>query len=1029
MLRLVFSRIKGFLLLLALLCAAGVVMFDALPVLMYPQTRRPMVTVRFSHPGMSAIDFRDQYAADSIEPALTSMDNVDLVETTYSSDSSSITITFDWEIDGDAARDQVVAAMNGVRSYLPEDLRDAYSIRFREGENAGFIVMGVVSNATPPEELMPMLQAGVESRLATIDGVDEYGIYGLEELSVEVTLDHEAMLAAGVSMLDVDAAFRAGLSPSPLGTLREGDERYSLRLRRPTAGLESLGRLEIARDGLAVTRLEDIAEIDVRYDLPSRVFLLGDKPAIQITLTPEDGGNLNRMTEELVVIMEEAKASGRLPADVGFELYLDPAKYINRSISNVVQSALLGGLLAVLIVFLILGELRNTLIIALTVPVTIVLSFILMSLFGLTINLISLGGLALAVGMIVDPTIVVMENIHRWRAEARRAGDASGSAAGKDLVADATRQVRGPVIASALTSVAVFLPLTFTAPLAAAILGDQAKTVVFSLLVSLLVSLSFVPVAAYLLFGTGKRAALSEPRGYAKIADAAMDRLVEAYRRALRAVIRTRPRAATFLTLAFAALVVSVGLLLPRVPKEMLPTPSSDRVVVFFRHGDYTTAPEVIERLMPELRERIAGAMDPIAYKDFASVSGRMNQIFVDLESTEYTDEAIVRLEAEFESEGQWYFSIASWDPAALPLPQTNDLRLSVHGPDPTVKVALLDEMQRALNDSRLYGRTYARPSPALTREVALETRPGAFDGFPGLGEASMATLVRRSLAGSAGLSLSDGSSEVSVSATYPDGLLDSRDELARFLVPWKGTGVPLKHFFDFEESETVSQVYSENGEAAYRLYANISGEASDAVRLEKEAAARRLFDSAIEPPAGYGYSFDNPRGELDEAISSLLAALAISIGLVYLLLAFQYDSFGVPLAILVAVPFGFVGVALSLFAFRSTLNLNSLLGTILLCGVVVNNSIIMIDFYLKTRKNHQDNASAIEAAAALRLKPILITTLTTVFGMLPIALGMGSGSNILQPLGIAVSGGLAISTLLTLFAVPALLRFWRFPA
>ncbi|HPB67178.1 MAG TPA: efflux RND transporter permease subunit, partial [Spirochaetales bacterium] len=268
MLRLVFSRIKGFLLLLALLCAAGVVMFDALPVLMYPQTRRPMVTVRFSHPGMSAIDFRDQYAADSIEPALTSMDNVDLVETTYSSDSSSITITFDWEIDGDAARDQVVAAMNGVRSYLPEDLRDAYSIRFREGENAGFIVMGVVSNATPPEELMPMLQAGVESRLATIDGVDEYGIYGLEELSVEVTLDHEAMLAAGVSMLDVDAAFRAGLSPSPLGTLREGDERYSLRLRRPTAGLESLGRLEIARDGLAVTRLEDIAEIDVRYDLP-----------------------------------------------------------------------------------------------------------------------------------------------------------------------------------------------------------------------------------------------------------------------------------------------------------------------------------------------------------------------------------------------------------------------------------------------------------------------------------------------------------------------------------------------------------------------------------------------------------------------------------------------------------------------------------------------------------------------------------------------------------------------------------------
>ena len=379
MLKLIFRKTTGFIVFSVLLCALGVVLAARLPVMMYPQTRRPMVSIRFSHPGISAVDFHRDYAG-SIEPRLSAMDNVDIMETTYSSDSSTITITFDWEIKSDDAKSAVEATMYSINGSLPSEIKDAYTIRFMEGENAGFIVMGAVSEGTSPERLMEMLNANVEPRLRAIHDVEEFGIFGLEELQVNVTLDQAALLSYGLTIVDVNAAFQSGLSPQPLGTLRENGERYSVRYNRSERDLAALPRLEIKRIGDTLVSLADVADIDIRYTVPGRVFMIEDRPAIQVTLTPVEGGNLNRMTEELTAIMQEARSSGQLPADNEFDLYVDPAKYINRSIDSVIRAALIGRALAVLIVFLILGEPRNTLIIAVSLPVSILLSFILMCL-------------------------------------------------------------------------------------------------------------------------------------------------------------------------------------------------------------------------------------------------------------------------------------------------------------------------------------------------------------------------------------------------------------------------------------------------------------------------------------------------------------------------------------------------------------------------------------------------------------------------------------------------------------------------
>ncbi len=1017
MLNFIFRKSTGFFLLVLLLIAAGIIVLIRLPVMMYPQTRRPQVMVQISHPGISAVDFQDQYA-ETIENSLMSLTDLDLLETTYSTDSSRFGMTFNWNVESEEARTAVENLMVTVNASLPSVIQDSYSVRYWQGENAGYLVMGLTSESTPSEELYYILKNNIEPRLLKIQGLEEIGFYNTRRLVADINLEQKKMLAYGITINDVNTALQSGFLPQPLGSMDTGEERLSIRLQRNERSLDSLSRLEIKQVGSSRVTLDDIAELDIRYTLPSRVFLVEGVPAVQLTATPEEGGNVNAMTREIQDILEQGKVNGLIPDDTRFALYLDPAKYISKSIQNVIQAALIGGLLAVMVVFLILGEWKNTLLITASLPVTIIMSFLFMGIFGVSINLISLGGLALAVGMIVDSTIVVMENIHRHRLESEGSGRILKW---RKIVVEAVGQVRSPVIASTLTSVLVFLPISFTAPLTNAILGDQARTVVFALLGSLLVSLTLVPILAFYTFlghqKSGERAGRLQKRDEKIISG-----LITLYRRSLGWILKRKLRAALFLVSAFAVLVISLIQVLPRIPREIISTPTSDRVVLFFRNSEISDPEVYMNEIIPGMNAEIDDVLGDMLSRRFTNLSGRFNQTFLDLKSSDYTEEAIARLQEVFVSEGDWYYNIMAWDPAALPLPRSFDFQMSLYGPDAREKVELLSSIQTLLNEENIFRRTFTEPSSSITRQLNLTTREQTISSFSGISETSLTSLIRRVLNGTSTVTLSDGMEDVDVSASYPEDTVNSRQELEDFLIPWEQHFIPLKHFFNFSETSGVSQVYSENGEPAFRIYGMAGFSISDAKRLEMQRRAQNYLEENLVLPEGYSYTFDNPRIEMDSAIRSLFVALAISIVLIYLLLAFQFNSLWIPLVILITIPLGFVGVVFSLWIFKSTLNLNSLLGTILLGGIVVNNAIIMIDFYLKSRLEFSDYKDALLYAAGIRFQPIIITTLTTIFGMLPLAIGLGEGSNILQPLGIAVSGGLLVSTLFALYAVPSLL-------
>ncbi len=1025
MLNFLFRKSTGLFLLTIMTLAAGLFLLTRLPIQLYPQTQRPRVRVTITHDGISAVDFSSQYA-EEIESQLLNMEGADLLEVSYENDRSNFTTTFDWSIDPEEARSTVESTMNGIASTLPASLRDDYRVGFFSGENAGYLIIGITAPSISPEELFRILDSSVRPRLNAVDDADSVEIYPVDQLEVAVTLRPQAMLNHGLTILDVEAAMQSAVRSSSVGSLSEGETSYTLRFRRGVESVFDVGEIVVSRTGSVEVRLRDVADISIAYELPRRVFLMEGARGIQITATPIDGGNVRQMSRDISGVLAAARSEGLLPEDTVFQRYLDPAEYIDRSVRNVVRAAILGAILAMVVVLFGLGEIHNTALIGMSLPAALIFSFILMYFFDVTLNLISLGGIALAVGMVIDSAIVVIENIHRFRMNERPLRDAAHL---RDIVVRAVSEVRVPVVASTLTSILVFLPISFTAPLTNAILGDQARTVVFALSMSLIVALTLVPVMAFHVFRPrGTPAAAPDGHGgLQRLSIPVMNAAREGYRFLLRALIRRRWASLLFMVCSFGILAFSVLRVLPLIPREIISPPLSDRVVIFFGSSSITDRDEIARSVVPELGERIDVLAGEHIVETYADVMGRFNRYFLNLSSSAVAEEVVGRLQEEFVSDNEWYYNVMMWDPAQLPLPRTMDLQISVHGDDPAAAVTLLERIRDLVNESELYGWAFTDPSTSFSDEVTFTPRTEVFEGFSEFSETGLLNIVRTALSGTSSIELDHDGKTIEVRGTYPEEYIDGLSALENFLIPYRRGAVPLKHFFDFSRSTGVAGIASEDGERVFRLYARMRPGTPAAERAGAENEIRDILEERLDLPPGFSITFDNPQAEMDEAIRSLFIALAVSVLLIYLLLAFQFDSLRLPLVILVTVPLGFIGVVLSLFVFKSTLSLNSMLGTILLGGIVVNNAIIMIDFYLRIRRFHRDRTEALVETAGLRFIPIMMTMLTTVFGMLPIAIGMGEGANIVQPLGIAVSGGLVVSTLFTLFMVPAILSFMDF--
>lgn len=1008
-------------LVIAILAFAGIYCGFHLPVSLFPNSSKPFVMVRVPYGNMTPEEFLNSFGRD-MEYLLRQSNakgvEVEKLEANYQRREVEYDIEFKWGSDPKIAENEVTNRANSFAARLPEESRDGLGI-WLDNENQGFFAASFYSNKQSLDSLHELLEPVLLPKLAQVKDASKPEIFNPTRKEVRIELRPEVMAGLHLLPSDIDRALNGVLRAYAGGSVAMETRQYFVEMPRLPIKVEDLARIPIKTGSGKWVHLSDVARIDMGpKTADTRSFKTSGTPSLIVFATPRPGGNVKRMSEEMRTAIEAAMPS--LPKDVQYKVLVDPSEFIRSAINNVFHEVFIAAMLAVVILFLFIGSFRNVVTAAIEIPLSMVLAFILMRFFGINLNLISLGGLALSAGMNVDASVVVMENIFRKFEEKTGTLDFWGKLA---LITEAVKEVRFAIIASTVASLVVFLPLVFTSGLSYAILGDLAMAVVFSHGFSAAVALVLVPTIRLQL--------LEKETKHAKpFIETQIVWLETTYHRLLNRFLYS-PRAKG-IALASVPLVIALilALLLPRLPKEIVAIPDTDWIFVNIR-----TQGNTLLRQMEVFTEEIEGEVltkygDKIQYT-FTQVNG-LNQATIMSRLKSKSDMNVVwdQMEKRFVNTPFTKFRVGPWNPSELPIPDPPHFQISVRGPDAFNRSEIAKEVSELIQEKNIFPRVWTKPNVEADASIRIEPHLDQWEALtkadPRITPAEIADLSRIATSGRRIGQLPWKNTLVPVMLRFPRGYVEAPEDLSSLPVGVSGRIVPLKALANVQitlglptiyriDDQELNLVEGKLNRSEERKAPEYAARAEVAVNEWKKQKEKQLADQRVT------VAFEDANKDLTEAVAQLRTAVALSILLIFFVLMFQFGSVMESLLVLVAIPLGFIGVMLSLFIFRSTLSLNSILGIILLNGISVANSILLVDF---TKRLHADGLSPREAAlqaSSLRLRPILITSLTTILGMLPIAIGMGEGGRILQPLGIAVSGGLWVSMVLTLFLVPAL--------
>lgn len=998
---------------LGFLAAVGVFSGLKLPISLFPNSAKPKVTIAVPYGSATAREFRETYGSDlyqSLKKIRAPGIKVAQASADYAASESVFAIEFEWGTDPQQAEREVELVIGSFSARLPTEIRESIGI-WTNNENSGFFAASFFSNIRNLEELYQLLDPVISPELEKVADANEAVLWNPARKEVRLTLDPEKMASLGVFPRDIENAVDQSLASYAGGSLMVGLQSLPVQTFKQAKELEDLKTIPVLTQSGRMMALSEIAQIDLAPKSGnSRAIKTSGAPSLIVWAEPKPGGNVKRMSEDLIEIVH--RVSSQLPPDVEYRVLVDPSEFIRSSVENVLKEVGIGAMLAVIILFLFIGSLRNTVTAAIEIPLSMVLAFILMRFSGMNLNLISLGGLALSAGMNVDASVVVMENIFRHFALAPKA---LSKAARLDLLVKAVMEVRFAVIASTIASLVVFLPLTFTSNLTYAILGDLAKTVVFSHGLSMIVALVLVPtVRFHLMQNQGVKDSHSPIEPWIRA-------LERGYAKALKFFI-TRPRV---IFASCFSLVLLLGMLawgvLPRLPREVIGIPDTDWLVFSVRTQGNTLLKQM-ESQSDEIEAKLLNSLgESIAYT-FTQVRGpNRSQIMSRLRDRSEMDIVWKKIESLFPNTPFYKFSVGPWNPAELPIPDPPQMKIVIPGDDSVERAYSAREIVRLLEQKEVFDRIWAEPSADRNENIVL--KPIARDWVPVPmslpSSAQLSDWARVATAGKRISSMNIDGKSMRVQMQLPTDYVQTIEDLEALPIPGDGFILPLGALARFSIEEVPPTLHIEGERDLVTIYGRQNEDRKSLAPQALEKA--KILVNEWSNQSGIKPIFEDAEKELHDALKELGTAVALSGLLIFLTLVFQFGNIFDPLLVLLAIPLGFIGVLASLFIFKSTLSLNSLLGVILLNGIAVANSIILVDFIRRLIGEGLSPVDAAIEAARKRLRPILITSLTTILGMMPIALGLGEGGKILQPLGIAVSGGLWVSMLLTLFIVPAL--------
>lgn len=985
----------------------GLIAVQELPIREFPLAERPLVSVQANYPGANATVIENQIT-EPLEEEINSVSGIRTLKAVSREGRSTVSVEFDLGDDLDRAandvRDRVAAAMRR----LPDDA-EAPTVSKADADGDPIVFVNIRSEQRSLLELSALADNLFKARFETIDGVGQVDIWGDKEYSMRLWLDPDSLAAHGLTAIDVREAFRAANVELPTGRVEGNSIDLNIRtLSRLGADPAEFNNRVIKRNGDAVVRFRDVGYAELG-PLNERTVLRRDGvTTVGIVLRPQSGANEIAIADEfyrrLAIIKED------LPADVEVAIGFDTSRFIRASIEEVVQTLFVALLLVCGTIFFFLREWRTTLIPIMTIPISLTGTFFVLYAAGFSINVLTLLGLVLAIGLVVDDAIVVVENIYKRIEQGEK--PLAASAAG-------VQEIFFAVIATTLALVAVFAPLVFLGGLTGVLFREFGVTLAAAVVISSFVALTLAPMLCSRLLKKRER----QPAFYRRT-EPMFQRLSDGYRGSLRGFLGRPWLAPLILVVCFALTVV----LYRALPEELAPLEDRSMLVVL-GDGPEGAGFDYMYRALSKLDDKIRGAIpdgldsvitvtSPGFGASTTTNTGFSRVVLKQPSEREATQQELADRISQALSELPDVQAFVR-QPATISAGSSRSLPVQfvVQNSDIEKLRAIIPAFLEAARSRPEFGFVQADLKFSQP-ELAMEIDRARSEAI-GVSTLEIVDVVQASLSGQRyGYFIKDGE-QYEIIGQMQRSARDDPGDLSRLLVrAADGTLVPVDNLVELKERSSAPVLYRFNRFTAATFSANLAtgytlGQGIDAM----QAVAGELLDDT------FSTSLDGQSREFLDTGTSLVFVFAFALLLIYLVLSAQFESFRDPLAIMLTVPMAIAGGLLSLWYFNQTLNIFSQIGLIMLIGLVTKNGILIVEFANQRREAGLSIADAVEEAAAARFRPILMTTLSTVLGTLPIALALGAGAQSRVPLGLAVIGGMLLGSFLSLYVVPAAYR------
>ncbi len=1007
------------------LMLVGVVSFRKIPVDLLPSITYPRLTVVTTYQDMPADDL-ERLVTEPLEEVVTALTGVRRVVSRTREGVSMITVEYEWGTQMDFANLHLREAVDRVafREDFPEAAERPVILRWDPTSRPISIL--ALKGKAPMPQLTEFADEVVKPALQQVDGISKAEVVGGLEREILVEPDPRRLAIYGITVEQIQQALVRSNITFPGGRIRQGPLQMSLRIDGEYGTIGEIAETDIARPGQSPVRISDVARVSDTTKEPEGATLLGEDPVVSLLVYKEPEANTVRVTSEMDRALKVLEDDYH---DFSYTYVYRDADYVRSSFRGLAQSLILGAFLAFAVLFIFLSDVRSPVVVGLSIPVALTVTFAFLYFAKVKLNLMSVGGLSLAAGMLVDNAIVVMENINRHLTEklGGRPVDFSSMETRRAVAtaADAgTREMANAIIASTLTTVAVFFPVVYVPGIAGAFFRDQALTVTFSLLISIATALLLQPMLSARVL----KLRVTAPRGIFRLFDRGYQAFYRVYHGALvRALRRPKTMVAALVVGLVVAAVVGTQLKRSLMPERAsgdlrvdleLPTGtpleettssaaalagaiSEDRAVahVFTQVGtterslasmkDYTAPNTANMRIIMKPGRAAHRASERLQ----AFLEARLDS----LEGVRYA----------FHAEGVGLSEILSSDEAQFSLGVVSD-----HPEDALVAAG---EIVAALR--RAHGLTGIQVDRVLGTPnvvVRLDTEEIL---RAGLDPDQVARDVRNRIAGVEATTFNEVEKRIDISVRFPRA---QREDLAGVLASpvtlAGGEAVPLRRFVTLDEERPVRELSRRNQRRMVTVAGEVPGGDVNAAWQTATAAIEKL-----DLPPDVRIVEGGERAEIESSFHDLLWAMLLSVALVYMILAAQFESFVDPLLIATTLPIGLAGALVAIAVTGNTINILSLIGMIALLGVAVNDAIVKTDTIRRLRASGMEGYRAVMEASRLRLRPILMTSATTILALLPMAIGLGGGEQIQRPLAVTIIGGLMLTTSLTLFYTPIL--------